>query len=308
MLTYGLFGASGLFITSYWPLIISRTILGISISATFTSITVMILNLYDGRQRDDVIGWRVSSNNFAGVVWPIIGGFLGTFSWHMPFSAYLIGIPLGIIAFLTIPETPRGTFQTARTAGNRESVFSLLMKTPVLLVTYGLIFLTLFSLSAYIIFVPQIVQPFGIENPFYIGIIISTMGLAGTVTALVYGRIRAKMSYKAIVVMAMPVWIVGFATMSQASSVWLVILAMVLFGLGMGVIGPAVTVWTGESVPAQFRGRITSYLATFGFIGQFMSPIILSPIATSLGLNAVFIVLAGVSALVFIASLAFLRK
>ena len=134
------------------------------------------------------------------------------------------------------------------------------------------------------------------------------MGLAATVTALLYGRIRAIMSYKVIAVIVMPVWAIGFATMSQASSVWLVILAMVLFGLGMGLIGPAVTVWTGESVPAQFRGRITSYLATFGFTGQFMSPIILSPIASSLGLNAVFVVLAGVSSLLFIAFLAFLRK
>ena len=44
----------------------------------------------------------------------------------------------------------------------------------------------------------------------------------------------------------------------------------------------------GELVPASFRGRITSYLATFGYIGQFLSPIILSPVASSLGLNAFF--------------------
>ena len=73
LVLYGLAGASGLFFTSYEILIISRVFLGIAVAAVFTSITVMILNLYDGAHRNKVMGWRGSSINIGSVAWPNIG-------------------------------------------------------------------------------------------------------------------------------------------------------------------------------------------------------------------------------------------
>ena len=52
---YGLAGASGLFINSYWMLIIGRICFGVAVAAIFTSITVIILNLYKGTERNKVI-------------------------------------------------------------------------------------------------------------------------------------------------------------------------------------------------------------------------------------------------------------
>ncbi|MFC1945471.1 MFS transporter [Chloroflexota bacterium] len=308
LVIYGLSGAAGLLITNYWLLIISRMVMGGGIAAIYTAITVMILNMYKGQQRNHIMGWRASSNNFGGVIWPLLGGFLGTFSWHMPFAAYLLGIPLGVLAFIAIPEMHGGAIQSSNTTDNKESLLSLFKNTPVLFITYGLTFLAMFFLFANVIFLPKLVERFGMANPLYIGILLSVLGIAAAIASFLYGRIRAVLSYKAIVVIAMPFWAAGFAIIPQASSIWVVGLAMMLFGFGLGVIMPAAAVWAGESVPASFRGRITSYLATSGFIGQFLSPVILSPIASSLGLNAVFIVIAGISALLFVVFLTFLRR
>ncbi|GAH96177.1 unnamed protein product [marine sediment metagenome] len=56
LVLYGLAGGSGLFITSYWVLIVSRAILGIAVAAIATTIVVTILNLYKGVERNKVMG------------------------------------------------------------------------------------------------------------------------------------------------------------------------------------------------------------------------------------------------------------
>jgi ACDE family multidrug resistance protein len=63
LILFALAGGAGLFIKSFWVLIISRAFLGIGVAAFFTSITVIILNLYEGTQRDKVMGWRASANS-----------------------------------------------------------------------------------------------------------------------------------------------------------------------------------------------------------------------------------------------------
>ncbi|MFC1908947.1 MFS transporter [Chloroflexota bacterium] len=308
LVIYGLAGGSGLLITNYWLLIVSRMILGIGVAATFTSITVIILNLYAGSERNKVMGWRASSNSIGGVIWPLLGGFLGTFSWHLPFVAYLAGVPLGLLALLSIPEAHRETTRVSGSTDSSQSALGLVKNIPILYVICGLAFLTNLLLYAIVVFMPKLVEQLGIVSPFYIGILISTSSLAAGITSLVYGRIKAKLSYKAIVVVVMALWVIGFITMSQAFYVWVVGLSITLYGIGLGMMMPTVAIWVGELVPASFRGRITSYLATFGFVGQFLSPIILNPVALFLGLNNMFLVLAGACSLFFILFLVFLRQ
>jgi ACDE family multidrug resistance protein len=308
LVLYGLAGSSGLYITDYWLLIVSRVLLGTGVAAIVTGNTVIILNLYEGYRRNQVMGWRASGSSVGGVAWPLLGGFLGTLSWHAPFAAYLIGFPLACLALFIIPETQRGAARlTDNLAVKQESVFSLFRHTPRILVIYGLVFIMNILLYAVIVFLPKLVEPFGITNPFYIGMFISAMALVGGATSLMYGKIRARLSYKALVLTALALWAAGFAVIYQSLSVWFIVFAIMLYGLGMGVIMPAVPVWVGELVPASFRGRMTAYIATFSFIGQFISPIILSPVESSLGLSAVFLVVAIVCALFFLLFLVFLR-
>ncbi|MFC1870974.1 MFS transporter [Chloroflexota bacterium] len=220
----------------------------------------------------------------------------------------MAGVPLGLLALLRIPESHSKTTQVAGSIDSSQSILGLVKNTPILYVIYGLSFLTNVLLYTIVVFIPKLVEQLGIVSPFYIGILISTSALAAGMTSLVYGRIKAKLSNKAIVVVIMAFWVIGFITMSQAFSVWAVVVSIALYGIGMGMMMPTVAIWAGELVPASFRGRITSYLATFGFVGQFLSPIIMSPLALFLGLSNMFLVIAGACSLFFILLLAYLRQ
>ena len=302
---YGLAGGSGLFITSYWALIVSRAILGIAVAAIINSITVTILNLYKGAERNKIMGWRGSANSFGGVIWPLLGGFLGTFFWHLPFAVYLLGIPLGFLALITVPETHREKIQDA---GKEGSVLKVFKNNPMLFAIYGLLFLGFILLYTIVVFLPQLLGEIGISNPFYLSLFLSTMGLSAGLISLMYGRIKSRLSYKMIVLIALSLWTVGFTTISQGFSVWIIGVSVVLFGIGQGMVFPAVMVWVGEIVPISFRGRIISYLITFGVIGQFLSPVLFAPVVLLLGFNGVFLVAGGICTVVFLLFLVGMRK
>lgn len=301
LVLYGLAGGSGLFITSYWVLIVSRAILGIAVAAIATTIVVTILNLYKGVERNKVMGWRGSANSFGGIIWPLIGGFLGGFSWHLPFAVYFLGIPLGFFALITMPETRKEKNQ------NTGSVLKVFRIKPVLFVIYGLLFLTMTLLYTIVVFLPQLLETMGISSPFYISLFLAVTALSAGLTSLMYGKIKSRLSYKMIVLIALSLWTVGFTAISQASSSVIIAASVALFGVGQGMVIPAIMVWAGETVATSFRGRIISYLIAFGFIGQFSSTIIFGPVSLSFGLNGVFLMAGVICALLLVISVA-MRK
>ncbi len=290
---YGIAGGSGLLINSYWVLLASRACLGIGLAGVFTGINVLILNMYDGIERDRIMGWRGSAQSFGGVIWPLLGGALGSVSWRFPFAVYMIAIPIGLLAIVAVPE-PVVQHQREPNSSESTSVLTIFRDKPVLYIIYGLSFFGSLLLYSIVVFIPQLLEGLGISSTFRIGLFISAMTASGGVTAFVYGKIRSHFSYERIVIMTVILWTVALFTISQATVNWVIAVGMALFGVSQGLLMPTVMVWIGEVVPPSFRGRFSSYLGTFGFIGQFMSPILFAPVFIHLGFKGVFMTGAGV--------------
>jgi MFS family permease len=145
-----------------------------------------------------------------------------------------------------------------------------------------------------VVFLPQLLERFGITNSFHIGLFIVAMTASGAVTAFVYGRIRKRFSYERIATMVALLWILAFITISLASRSYILAIGAALFGISQGLLMPTVMVWIGIFVPPAFRGRFSSYLGTSGFIGQFLSPVLFAPVFIHLGFRGVFFTGAGV--------------
>ena len=227
---------------------------------------------------------------------------------HLPFAAYLIGFPIALMAYFAIPETHRSADHPTDGAVNQELTLNIFRNKPIVFVPYGLVFIGNILLYSIIVFMPGLLEPFGITSSFYVGTFISTVGLSGGATSLFYGRIKSRLSFNTILKISFLLWAVGFTIISQAPVVWLISVSIICFGIGMGMVIPTTSVWVGELVPAAFRGRMTSYITLFSYTGQFLSPIILSPIESSIGLNNLFLVI-GISCAIFLLlSLILLRR
>ena len=286
---FGIAGGSGLLINSYWPLITSRAIMGIALSSIFTCINVIILNAYEGVKRDKVMGWRGSAQSLGGIMWPPLGGFLGDISWHLPFSIYLLAIPLGITAFKAVKE-PVSPGRKDFNMQDKTSIFSIMKGEPVILIILGLMFFSSFQLYAVVIHIPLLLELFGVSSSLEISSYIAAMATAAGIMSLVYGRIRGRLSYRTISMVGVIIWAIVFYIISKAQSQLTIMISVFFLGTSQGLIMPTVMAWIGEVVPASFRGRFSSYLGTFGFMGQFLSPILLAPALIHFGVRNVFTV------------------
>jgi len=300
LIGYGLFGGAGMLINSYWVLLASRALLGIALALVFTSITVWILNTYEGAERDKIMGWRGSAQSLGGSIWPFIGGALGGLSWHLPFAVYMVGIPIGILAIVAMPESRPHLHQEGQTTEPAISMFKILKDNPVLFIIYGLMFSTNLLLYVIVIFMPQQLEMIGISSTFQIGLFLTVQALAGGLTAFCYGAVRSHLPYQVIVIIAAAFWSVALASLSLSTNSLMIILSLTIFGIANGLMLPSVMVWLGSVVPPSFRGRLGSYLGTLGFIGQFLSPIVFAPVLVLLGLKGVFMVGAGIGAAWFL--------
>jgi ACDE family multidrug resistance protein len=293
LICYGLAGGSGLLINSFWALLASRACLGIALSVIFTAINVLILNMYEGNERDRVMGWRGTAQSFGGAIWPIIGGLLGAVSWHLPFAVYMLAIPIGLSAIVAIPELS-ARHQSEMDSDNNISAFMVLQENPVILIINFLMFTGNILLYAIVIFVPQLLEGFGITNTFHISLFITAMTTSAGITSFIYGKIRSRFTYRTIVTIATLFWSVVFTTISLAPNIIFIVIAVALFGICQGLLMPTIMAWIGEVVPPSFRGRFSSYLGTFGFFGQFLSPILFAPVLMLTDLRGIFTASAGI--------------
>lgn len=250
------------------------------------------------------MGWRASANSL-GFIWPLIGGFLGSLSWHYPFGVYLLGIPLGVLGFFTIPETQSKSIQVT---DEETSLLAVFRKNPLLFAIYGLIFFTNILLYVVVIYIPTLLRNVGVSDSASFGLFLMVMIICAGLTSLNYGKIRARFSYKNIVLIAALLWIAGFALLSYGYLLPIIVVSLAFFGIGQGMVMPAIMVWAGETVSPVFRGRVVSYLGTFGFIGQFLSPIIFGAVFLASGLSGVFFAAGGACVLLFLLFLVGLRK
>jgi MFS family permease len=300
LVLYGLAGGAGLFARSYWSLLALRALLGIAVAAIMNPITVIILNLYQGAARNKAMGWRGSANSMGGILWPLLGGVLGGFSWRVPFGVYVVGIPLGVLALLAVPDArPQERTHT----GKDGPVWDILRDHPLLFVIYGLMLLTNVLLYTIVVFVPQLLERLGVSRPFHISLFLTAMTLSAGVTSLLYGRIKSRLSYERIVLIALALWAVGYTAVSQATSPLVIALATAFFGIGQGMTMPALMVWVGELVPAPFRGRVAAYLGMFGSLGQFLAPVLFGVLLQVVELGGIFLIAGAICAFVFVAFL-----
>jgi predicted MFS family arabinose efflux permease len=297
LLLYAAGGGAGVVIDSFLPLLASRAVLGVGVAFVYTGITVLIYDLYSGQQMDRALGLRSSANSLGAVTWPLVGGALGTLSWQAPFAVYLIALPLGVLAVLTVPETGRS--RNSDGGSGLSGVVAVFRRQPALLAIYLLYFGANALLYNIVIFYPQLLAGLGITSSFAISLYLAANGGAGGISAAVYDRLVARTSRHVLVAVAFGLWIVAFAGATVATSALAAIPSVVAFGLGLGLVFPSSFAWIEGLAPTGRQGQFSSYLVSAGYTGQFLSPILFGPLVPVFGVRGVF----GAGALAAVAGL-----
>ena len=125
---------------------------------------------------------------------------------------YLVALPSGILAYLTAPELELESSQSNETSstGGVRGLAVVFIRTPLLLLVYGLYFAMNALLYVITIYYPQLLSRFGVSSPFTISLYLATIALTGGVSAYFYGQIRQRLDYRQLTLTSLFLWAVGF--------------------------------------------------------------------------------------------------
>jgi len=296
LLVYGIGGGAGLVVDAYLPLLASRVVLGIGTAAVYTSVTVLIYQLYEGQAMERALGYRSSANSAGAAVWPLVGGAVGTLAWNFPFGVYLVALPLGLLAAVTIPETraengeaPGDAAESTPSLRERlAATLAVFRRRRALLFVYLLYFGANAFLYVIVVFYPQFLPEVGVSSSFAISLYLAANGAAGGLSAVVYDRLVRRVDRSALVLAAFGLWLVGFGLATVVDTAVGAIVPVVLFGLGVGLVFPSAFAWVEAFAPADRQGQFSSYIASFGYTGQFLSPVVFGPLVPLVGVRGVF--------------------
>lgn len=312
LLVYGAGGGAGLLVDEFVPLLLSRVVLGVGVAFVYTAITVLIFTLYEGQRMDRALGLRSSANSMGAAVWPLVGGGLGAISWQAPFGVYLVAVPLGLVAVTTVPDSG----DEGRRAADRDrpglrvelrAVLGSFRRTPAIPAVYLLYFGTNVFLYVVVVFYPQLLAGLGITSSLSVGIYLAVNGASSAVAAALYDRLLPRYGRPVLALAAAVLWVGGFALAVFVDTPLVAGGPVVLLGLGTGLVFPATFGWIEALAPPGRQGALSSYVASAGYLGQFVSPLLFGAVVPIFGIRGVFGV-AAVGALAAVVILGGIRE
>jgi MFS family permease len=277
LVLYAIAGTTGLYFNDFWWILAGRAVLGIAVGGLITAIITLIGDYFEGEDRNRFMGLQAAFAGMGGLIFISLGGVLADVNWRMPFSLYIISLFVWFFAMVSVYEPKHGKENKKEMETDSDKIRNNKIPSMVFLV-YGITFF-----SALIFYMIPVQMPFmlndmeGITNT-KIGFAIAFVNVASVTTSVNYGRIRRKISFKAIMAIVYFLVFVGFMIISQSGSYIMMIAGIIFAGLGFGLMLPNINLWLISLAPAPMRGRLVGYLNMALFLGMFGSPIVIQPL------------------------------
>ena len=280
MIIYALSGTAGFWLNDLYHLLISRAVLGIAAGIQITTITTLIGDYFEGKERQKILGIQIAVMSMAGILFLTLGGLLADISWKFPFLIYASALILLPIAYLNLFEPEKIKKQAGQTDDTKSPriIWFLFFNTMMMWIFFFLIPVQ----------IPFYLKEIGINTKILIGITIALSTAFSAVAAFLYGSIKDRFTYFSIFALGYCLIAIGYILLSIAATYLLVSMSMVLVGLGMGMMIPNTNMLIMKIAPIQQRGKEIGRLTTFWFMGQFLAPIVLYPLSLYFSIGAIF--------------------
>ncbi len=285
LVLYAVSGAAGYFLNNLYHILVSRAVLGISVGMSMPIVITLIADYFEGMERQKFVGLQIAFMSMGGILFIGLGGILADFGWRYPFLIYLSSLPVLplSIAFLHEPAIVQQRNQANNNIKAPGIIWMLFINTMVMWIIFFLIPVQ----------IPFYLKALGVEKNWLIGVVIATATAFSAISSFAYSKIKSRLSFLSIFSLGYGLLAAGYVCISISSTYILVVIAMMLSGLGMGMMIPNTNMWVMKIAPPEIRGKEIGKLTTFWFAGQFLSPIIIFPVLNRLSLSSTFMVASG---------------
>ncbi len=285
LLLYAISGAAGYFLNNLYHILISRALLGISVGMSMPIVITLIADYFEGMERQKFVGLQIAFMSMGGILFIGLGGILADSSWRHPFLIYLsslLVLPLSIV-FLHEPAIVQQRNQANTNVKAPGIIWMLFINIMIMWIIFFLIPVQ----------IPFHLKNIGVEKNWLIGAAIAMATAFSAISSFSYSKIKSRFSFLSIFSLGYLLLAAGFVCISISNTYVLVVIAMMLSGLGMGMMIPNTNMWVMKIAPPEIRGKEIGKLTTFWFAGQFLSPIIIFPVLNILSLSSTFMLASG---------------
>jgi len=287
LILYALFGMAGALLHTLGPLLVVRGLLGAASGGIAAASLGLLGSMYEGEKRSQALGYATSTLTITGIAFPLLGGWVGSTHWQFAFFLYGLGLPLALLAALVLKDKQ----QTKAKPKAKDSGRKL---REVLGHPYTLRLLLTLSLASVAMYAVVIYAPLYLNVTIGAGAALNGIVLASrAIGAAIISAFGAKWLAKTLG--AAQATAVGFGLMALTlmtipllHQISWIVLAAVFFGAGFGIVLPTLYSTLASLAPSDLRSSVLAAGTGAGFLGQFLSPIVLGPVLGYGGLEGVF--------------------
>ena len=273
-------GAAAAFLhTQFWHLIVFSVILGTAMGFFIPTTMSIMFDAFNDDERQKVAGYQTAFTNIGGIVMSAIGGFMATLIWYGGYLAFLLMIPVAVLAAVTLPGRKREAAAPQPGTPVKKS------KLPAEVFYYaGLIFLYMMTsivcgsnLSTHLVMS-------NIGNAGTAGLASAVQMAGGVASGLVFSRLSVKFRDYVIALAFLAVFI-GFTIINVGhASLTAVFVGVFIVGSSLSMIIPQCLFSVSKCVDPTSSSAATTLVSCFApGAGAFLSPVIFTNLTMRLG-------------------------
>lgn len=287
----GVFGLLCTIAPNFTVLLIFRFFQGIGIAALIPVAVTVISDWYHGSERLKIMGYMSGTISMCAVFIPVIGGFLAAVNWKYPFMVYGLSLVLALFYYCIIPESSQNA--GLQDKGNKIAKYVNSLRSVMVIPTVRLIFfhalVLYFLLYSMINYFPLLLHDsYGLSLRLA-GFALGFQALMSSIIASQASRLDRFMSRKAKLVSGYFLLFLGLVLIPVWGDFYQLLLSLVLLGIGMGILMPALYHWATTAGPRELVGSVIALFTTVKFIGMTLAPVILRYIYNVYGPEGTFI-------------------
>ncbi|MCQ2243748.1 MAG: MFS transporter [Bacteroidaceae bacterium] len=319
LLMYVVFGAGAFLVEDIWTILALRALLGVSVGMIMPLSTGLLSFYFPPEDQPRLMGLGAFMSQLGGVIATLLSGLLANISWNFAFLVYLLGLPALMLVALNLPneklktgastmddapdyyESETGITQARKKEGR--PIASLMRFAPSVVGMYlqmllFFIFPTNFAMTAR-------------ANEALTGnditLIMVGLDVVAAIVGIVFGWIMSNMS-RTVKYMAPLTFIIGYAMFAIGVSTPLLLAGAFFVGLANGIGMPYLNTIASIKGGKDAATTVMPLISAAMYMGQFTSPLIVSPISEAIGsANAPYMVGVVIS-IVFLAQAFLSRK
>ncbi|WP_224449493.1 MFS transporter [Haloprofundus salilacus] len=314
LFVFGLSGGAVYVAGDFATVLALRLVGGTAAAGVFITTVTIIGDAFDGVQRNAVLGANTAVLSAGAAAFPIVGGALVAYGWNVPFLAYLLAVPLAVVAWYALAGLEHDTEpEEEGTVRYLRGVAGSLVASGTV-VYFGATFAAeLLFFGAVLTTLPFLLTGTFAFSPLLVGLTLTAAEVVAVGVAASNGRFAEHVSNGTLVVAGFVCAAVGLGIAwaatglgagSAVPAVLVVGVGVMFVGASAGFVLPSVDAEVSRLVPTHFRAGALSLRNSATFLGRAAGPVIFAGIALATG-YATLLLFAGVAALVCAVVLAF---